>query len=126
MFKRFIKYSLIGCLTFLFDLLLLYVSVDVLHINYLLSVFCAFLIAVSVNYFLSRKEVFVGSGRGPVLGYLYFLTIISGGVVIMLGLMYLLVEIFQMDIFVARVSVAGLVGIFNFLMNDRFNFKMKT
>ncbi len=124
MIKRFWKYSLVGISTFLFDLLLLYIFTNLLNINYLVSIFLAFIIAVSLNYFLSRKNVFVGTKQGLARGYAYFLVVITFGVALMLVSMYLLVEMFSIDIFIARVLVAGVVGIFNFTVNDKFNFKM--
>jgi putative flippase GtrA len=122
--KRFVKYSVVGVSTFLLDLLLLYIFTDIFSINYLVSTLVAFLTAVSINYFICRRQVFSSSKRGIKDGYLYFLIIIFFGVIITLGLMYVLVDILNIYVLHARIIVAGFVGIFNFLINDKFNFKL--
>ena len=123
-FQRLLKYSLVGVTTFLFDLSLLWILTDFIHLNYLLAAFIAFFVAVSINYFVSRHKVFKSSERGLREGYLYFLLIVSAGVLIMLGLMYVFVSLLHLNILIARTIVAGFVGLFNFFVNDKFNFKM--
>ena len=123
--KRFLKYSVIGVSTFVIDLSLLWFLTDVAHVHYLLSTFFAFLIGVSINYFVSRRIVFKETSRGVKDGYIYFLGILICGVSLTLGIMYVLVNFTQLNILGARIITSGFIGVFNFLMNDTFNFKMK-
>lgn len=123
--KRFFKYSTIGVSTFILDLLFLWFLTAVMGIHYLFSTFLAFLVAVSINYFISRKVVFHETERGVGAGYMYFLGIVICGVSLTLGIMYILVNFMQLNIILARIVTSGFIGIFNFLMNDTFNFKMK-
>lgn len=62
-YLRFLKYSLVGIATFLLDLGLLFLLTDVFGWHYLVSVACAFLFAVTLNYIISRRVVFIGSER---------------------------------------------------------------
>lgn len=62
-FTRFCKYSAIGISTFVLDLALLVLFTDIFDIHYVISAGLAFLLAVSMNYSLSRRYVFVGSER---------------------------------------------------------------
>ncbi|MBP6924211.1 MAG: GtrA family protein [Candidatus Pacebacteria bacterium] len=121
---RFIHYSFIGAGTFAFDLLLLYIFTDVLSINYLVSVGIAFLIAVSLNYQLSRRFVFKGTTRKQAVGYLYFIIIALLGLLFVTGSMYVLVEMFGLFYLLARIIIAGLTGVWNYLINLFFNFKV--
>lgn len=121
---RFLKYSVVGVSTFLLDLLCLWFFTEKLQISYLIVVPTAFIIISSLNYFINRVGVFHSSVRGIREGYLYFLFIILSGSLIMVFLMYLMVDILYIDVFISRVIVAGLVGIYNFALNDKFNFKM--
>lgn len=121
---RFIKYSTVGAGTFLFDLALLYILTDVLHIHYLYSAGIAFLIAVSLNFILSRKYVFKGSARSTQVGYINFILIALIGLGMVVGGMYVLVSVFSVSYVVARVFLAGLTGIWNYLMNLYVNFKV--
>ncbi len=122
--RRFLKYSFVGVSTFLFDLGLLFVCIDVLHWHYLLATPVAYTIAVSLNYLASRRLVFAGTARGMRTGYVIFLLIsLSGMGFVTLG-MYLLITHTSVSYFGARVCVASLAGIWNYLMNLFVNFKV--
>lgn len=124
--KRFLKYSVIGVSTFIIDLSILWFLTDVLGAHYLFATFFAFLVGVSINYFTSRRLVFKETSRGLRIGYIYFLGIVVCGVTLTLGIMYVLVNYTQLNILEARIITSGFIGIFNFLMNDTFNFKIKS
>jgi len=121
---RFSKYFLIGFFTFLFDLFLLYFLTDFLSINYLISTGLAFLIAVSINYYFSRRFVFSKTTREVNQGYCIFLGITGAGLIIVVLLMAILVERTNLDYLSARVIVAGIVGVCNYLINLFFTFKV--
>ncbi len=123
--KRFLGYSVIGVGTFLFDLYLLNIFTNKLGWYYLQAVVASFLIAVSINYALSRHFVFKGTTRSVTAGYIYFLQIVLVGVLLTTGSVYILVEFTSLEPLQARVYTAGIVGVFNFLMNNFFNFKVK-
>ncbi len=122
--ERFLKYTAVGFSTFLLDLFLLYVLTDVFLINYVLSAGLAFLIAVSFNYFVSRKVVFSQTARPLVEGYYGFIAIAGVGVVVVMGLMFAAVSVLGWHYLTSRVLIAGIVGIWNYLMNLFFNFKV--
>lgn len=122
--KRFLQYSAIGAGTFAFDLLLLFLFTDILGVYYLISVAVAFLLAVSLNYHLSRRFVFKGSKRSQVGGYVYFIAIALVGMVLVTGAMYVMVELLGIYYLLARVVVACVTGVWNYLLNLFFNFKV--
>jgi putative flippase GtrA len=122
--KRFLHYSLIGLGTFLFDLALLFLFKEVFSVHYLWSAGSSFLIAVSINYLLSRHFVFRGTERSQVRGYVYFIAIALSGLGIVTGALYVLVEFFGLHYLLARVLIAGLSGIWNYSLNLFFNFKV--
>lgn len=110
--------------TFLFDLALLFLFIDVLHIYYLLAAGTAFIIATSINYIISRHHIFPGSARPAHHAYLFFLLIGGVGLLLITTLMYLCVDILQLHYLVSRVLIAGVVGWWNYLMNLYVNFKV--
>lgn len=123
-FIRFFKYLKIGVSTFFLDLLLLYVFTDLFVINYLISTGVAFIIAISINYYFSRKFVFTKTLRKVDHGYYTFLLISGTGLFFVLILMAFFVEILSFDYLLSRVLVAGFVGMWNYLMNLYVNFKV--
>lgn len=121
---RFLKYMSVGVSTLSFDLLLLVVLTEFLHVPYYLATPSAFLVAVTINYVVSRKHVFAGTERGLRTGYAYFIVFaLIGSAVTTLGVT-LLVTYAHLYYLVARVVVAGFVGIGTYLSNLFFNFKV--
>jgi putative flippase GtrA len=121
---RFLKYASIGVSTFLLDLGMLYVFTEFLHVHYLIASGVAFVIAVSINFLFSRHFVFKGSERSMKAGYVIFLMIAGTGLLLVVGLMHVLVGILGFPVLVSRVGVAGVVGVWNYLMNLFVNFKV--
>jgi putative flippase GtrA len=121
---RFIKYSIVGTSTFLFDVLLLYLLVEVLMVQQVLASAVAFIIAVSINYTFSRRYVFKSTLRSVKVGYLNFAIIAIAGLLIVTGGMYVLTTIWSVHFLTARVLVAGVTGFWSYLMNLYVNFKV--
>jgi len=122
--KRFLKYTTIGTSTFALDLGLLYLFNDYLNYNYLFSAGAAYLISVSINYYVARKIIFNKTKRRFSRGYYYFILITGIGLLFVVALMALLVEVFNLNPFISRILIAGVVGMWNYLMNLFFNFKL--
>lgn len=121
---RFCKYSSVGVSTFLFDLALLYVLVEFFQMQYLIATGAAFVVAITINYSLSRLFVFSETVRPLQSGYIIFLLIAGMGLVWVTGLMYLFVGIFGAPLLISRIVVAGIVGMWNYIMNLYINFKV--
>jgi putative flippase GtrA len=121
---RFLKYASVGGSTFVFDLFLLYLLIDYFKIYYVLATAIAFGVAVSINYFLSRRFVFKGTLRSVHEGYGIFILIALVGMGTVTGLMMLFVEVFHMHYLPARIIIASIVGLWNYFMNLYVNFKV--
>lgn len=121
---RFLRYTLVGGSTFLFDLLLLFVVTTYAGVPYYLATPGAFLIAVSLNYLISRRFVFRGTTRRHRVGYSVFIGIaVLGALLTTLGVT-LFVTYAGLHFLVARVLTALVVGMGNYLFNLFFNFKV--
>lgn len=121
---RFLKYTLVGVSTFLFDLALLFVLVDVLGTDPVIAAGLAFVIAVSINFLISRVFVFKGSTQGFKRGYVNFIIIALIGLLIVTAGMYVMTVLLSVNYLFARVVVAGFTGCWNYLMNLFVNFKV--
>ncbi len=121
---RFLRYTLVGGSTFLFDLALLYLITTYAGVPYYLATPGAFLVAVSINYLVSRRFVFRGTERGHALGYSYFITAALGGAAVTTLGVTLLVTYVGLYFMLARILIALLVGTMNYLFNLFYNFKV--
>lgn len=121
---RFLKYMTVGVSTLSFDLVLLYSLTEYAHVPYYLATPGAFLVAVSINYVVSRRLVFRGTARKVHTGYAYFIGVaLAGALITTLGVT-LLVTYVGLYFLVARILVAGFVGIGTYLTNLILNFKV--
>jgi len=122
--KRFFRYTAVGVSTFLFDLSLLWTQIEVIHVNYLHAAISSFLIAVSVNYFLSRRWVFKGSARRLATGYLYFFKTAVAGAVTTGFLMWAFCSATNGPYLLIRIVIAGIIGMGNYLIHLYLNFRV--
>lgn len=121
---RFLKYALVGGSTLAFDLLLLFLVTEKLGVPYYIATPGAFLVAVSINYLISRTFVFRGTKQGHRVGYMFFILIaLAGASITTFGVLLLVTYAHQYYLF-ARVLVACFVGMANYLLNLFFNFKV--
>ncbi|WP_163350404.1 GtrA family protein [Desulfovibrio sp. JC010] len=121
---RFLRYTCVGGGTFLFDLAMLYLFTDGFGWSPVFAAGLAFFIAVSLNYYISRRLVFKGTTREFKQGYLGFLLIAGTGLAIVTGGMYIMVDIFKWQYIISRILVSFVTGMWNYLLNLYVNFKV--
>lgn len=122
--RRFLRYAVVGVSTLTFDLILIWVLTTFFLVPYYLSTPIGFLVAVSINYFLSRRFVFHGTERPIHHGYAYFILMALVGAALITFAVTLLVIYVHLYYLLARVLVAGVVGIANYLGNLHLNFRV--
>lgn len=122
--RRFLRYAAVGVTTLAFDLLLLAAVIELGGVPYYAAVPLCFAIAVSINYLISRRHVFHGTKRGFHAGYAYFLLTAGMGAVLTTSGVAFLIEFFGVHYLPARLGVAGVVGMANYLFNLHFNFRV--
>lgn len=122
--KRFGKYATTGFLTFLLDLLLLFILIDLVSVYYILASVLSFMIATSLNYFLVRSYVFSQTERGIKSGYAIFLSMSGIGLFIVSIGMFVSVELLSVHYLIARGFVVAVVFLVNYFLNLHLNFKV--
>lgn len=122
-FIRFGKYMTIGGTTFGFDVLVMFILIRS-HIAYPVATFTAFLLAVSVNYLISRRYVFKGTTRSLKQGYINMMATAVMGALLTSSLTIVAVQFLELGSLAARLPVAAVIGIGNYLFNLYTNFKV--
>ncbi len=122
--KRFLRYSAVGVSTLAFDLLVLYIGTSLLSIPLSISTPLAFLIAVTLNYFISRRYVFKGTARAVHHGYVFFIIGAALGALVTTSGVLILVSYLHLYYLVARLIISGFIGIANYLFNLYLNFRV--
>jgi len=120
---QFLRYTVTASSSFALDLALLYLLTEFLGIYYLISATIAFSISISVNYVTARSYAFEESTRGLADGYMRFVAIALGGIVMVILFMRTLVEGFGIPYLLARFLIGCFVGLWNYTMNAYWNFR---
>lgn len=122
--SRLAHYVFFSTIIFAMELGMLYLFTNVFGIYYVTSAGLSFVIAVTTNYFISRWYVFLDSSQSIVKGYIYFLLISAFGLGAVTSLMYVSVEYLGLNYLISRIIIAACVGMWGYLMNLYFNFRV--
>ena len=120
---QFVRYTLYGSGAAIVDISILWTSVEIFGIHYIIATVVAFVAATILNYVVFRRFVFDGTKRNLYSGYLYFLSFATIGMVITVSCMVFFIEVIHLGIISSRVTTAIIVGFWNFSMNYFLNFK---
>lgn len=120
----FVRFLIIGALSLIFSLLLLYVLVEWAGMHYLGATVVVFISANLISFalnkyrnFRTRNEYFFGEmGR-------YYLVMLSS-LLLNLLLMYVLVDVWELWYFLAGIVSAIVLTVYNFLLHVYFSFRV--
>ncbi|MVW56068.1 GtrA family protein [Sphingomonas sp. MAH-6] len=112
----------VSCMTFLFDLVLLWGLVR-LGWGKLEAAAFGFVVANTIHYALGRTWIFAGTERGLTSGYAYFLINAALGLAITVTLYAAFLDYTPINYIVARVLVSVFAGLAVFLLNAILNFR---
>lgn len=115
--------TVVSCCVFVFDLILLWVLVEVMAMGKLPAAALAFVVANSIHYAFCRIWIFPGSGRAMASGYIYFFVNAGIGLTVTLVLFDLFMAAAGMEYMIARVIASVFAGLTAFLLNAVLNFK---
>jgi putative flippase GtrA len=119
-----LKWIISGGIAFGIDILTLFILVDFFSVYYLLAASIAFFISASTNYFISRYFIFSETTSTVVTSYGKFISISCIGLIIIASLMYLLVDILNVHYLIARIFIAGTVGVSSYYVHKIFSFSI--
>ena len=108
---------------FLIGLGVLWVLVEKAGVDPVIATGISFLIANSIHYVFGRTWIFAGSERKVSTGYLLFLANAVVGLIVTVGLFWVLTHWTPMNYLFARVVVSVFAGLAVFVLNAAFNFR---
>lgn len=120
---KFIRFAFVGGLGSVTNLLIFYILADVLSFNYILVSICAFIIAVTQNYFLNHRWTFRDitlKTKPSMKSYLKFILVSLGGLGVKLTVLILILRFFKLPL---KVIAEGL-GIIAGMMINYFGSKL--
>ena len=108
---------------FLIGLAVLWVLVEEASVDPVVATGISFLIANSIHYVFGRTWIFAGSDRNLATGYILFVANAVVGLVVTVGLFWLLTTWTHVNYLVARIIVSIFAGLAVFVLNAGLNFK---
>jgi putative flippase GtrA len=120
--RSFSRYTMSGVMSFSFDLFLLWLFIDLLHIHYLSATIVAYVIAVSLHFFVSRTIAFSNTTTSLARSYPFFLAVSGIGLISVTVLMYVCMTYLPLHYYTARILVAIIVGTVSFFLHKHLSF----
>ncbi|KAA3436781.1 GtrA family protein [Rufibacter hautae] len=122
-FSQLIKFILVGGLCVVFDMLVFVVLFDFYHVNYMVANFSSTVLAILLNYLISKVWVFKAGKYSSRVEFLAFMFFSLAGLLINQGLIWLFVEKVALEPKSGKILAILLVAIFNFVTKKLFVFK---
>lgn len=115
------KFVVVGGLSFVLDFIIYFVLTNFLSVYYLIAGFFSFTLSLIFNYLMSMKFVFKSKDDlKKSHEFVIFATLSVMGLGLNLLSLYILVDLFKMNDLIAKVFVAGIVMVFNFVTRKIF------
>ncbi|SMQ69878.1 Putative flippase GtrA (transmembrane translocase of bactoprenol-linked glucose) [Altererythrobacter xiamenensis] len=118
-----VRNTVVSTGTFLLGLGVLWAMVEFAGVDPVIGTAISFLIAQSCHYVFGRTWIFTGSDRGLATGYALFLINAVVGLIVTVGLFWVLTHWTPINYLVARVIVSVFAGLAVFALNATVNFK---
>ena len=128
-YSEVINYLIVGVLTTIVSIVVYWTFTKVFHVNYMISNVISWIVSVSFAYITNKVFVFKSKCKNSteVLIEIYqFFKYRAFSLVIDVLLMYLFVEIFNIDDMIAKVIVQVIVIALNYIFSKLFVFKKKS
>ncbi len=121
LFNQIVKFVIVGGLSFVLDFIIYFVLTQFLAVYYLFAGFLSFTISLIFNYLMSMKFVFKSKDSlTKTTEFSIFASLSVMGLGLNLLCLYILVDLFSMNDLWAKIVVAGIVMVFNFVTRKLF------
>lgn len=115
------KFVIVGGLSFVLDFIIYYVLKNYFSVYYLIAGFFSFTLSLIFNYLMSMKFVFKSKDDlKKTHEFIIFVTLSVMGLGLNLLCLFILVDIYKMNDLIAKILVAGIVMVFNFVTRKIF------
>ncbi len=121
---QFFKFSFVGLMGTLINIIILYALTDGVGIYYILSAFFAYFVAMSFNFIMNKTWTFRERAR-YLIGrkYLKFFLVSLSALSVNLFFLYIFTEFFKIYYLISQVLAIGIALTINFLGNKIFTFQ---
>lgn len=123
LFKKFIKYSLVGIICTSLYFLSMFILVENLDTEPVFASTLSFIIMTFFSYILNKKYTFGGTYSHTQV--VKFSIVASIGFVLNVGIMYTIVSLLDFHYFIGELCTVLVIPVVNFLLNNYWTFNNK-
>ncbi|MCK9292602.1 GtrA family protein [archaeon] len=125
-YRRFIKYATIGLIGTAVDVILIFVLVHILQINYIVSAVFSDIARGFTNYNVHKKYAFKINtktfSKQNIISFIKYYSINITSVVIVFGLMIFFVEICNIEFILAKLMSDLIMNVYRYFGHSKFAF----
>ncbi len=118
---KFIRYSLVGCISTIIYFLSVFILVELFHQDPLVGSSLAYLIMTLISFFLNKTFTFGSDFSHQKL--LRFLIVSAIGFILNFSIMFLIVNVLSFHYAIGELVTILVIPITNFLLNNYWTFK---
>ena len=122
---EFIRFILVGGSVTFLDWILFYVLSIKLGIYYQLAIVMGFVIAMTVNFILSKTFTYRSKSKKIIKEYFIYAGISVISLICTMGLMFVFVELAFLDKMLSKVITTGIMLFINYLIHKNITFNKK-
>ncbi|MEQ2527385.1 GtrA family protein [Bacillaceae bacterium CLA-AA-H227] len=118
---KFVKYSLVGCISTLIYFLSVFIFVEIFDNEPVSASAISFIIMTVISFLLNKRFTFGSDFSYDTL--LRFLAVSAIGFTLNFGIMYLIVNVFSLHYVIGELVTTLVIPIINFILNNYWTFK---
>jgi putative flippase GtrA len=123
-FYEFVRFSIVGVINTLVNLIVLFVLTEFFGVYYLISAIFAFLAAVTNSFILNKTWTFRYNSKDSIhIKYIQFLVVSILAFIVNMIVLYSFTEYFHFHYMISQIIGIGLNLVINFLGNKLWTFK---
>ncbi|GAB3538535.1 hypothetical protein GCM10027443_33700 [Pontibacter brevis] len=121
--SQVVRFLIVGCFCAGVEFVLFALLVHLFGVNYLHANLASLLVAVLLNYLISRKHVFKSGRYSGKVEFSAFVLLSAIGVALNQYLVWCFIEQVELNVNVGKVLAIGLVAVFNYLTKKHIVFR---
>ena len=120
---KFLKFLIIGSLGYFSSIAMIYLMIDKLHFNYIISWQIAWFLGNLLTFYFNKNYTFQGKKKRFWSEIWRYYLVNSSSLFISLMGVYIMVDYFKIHYFIASIAISAALIFYNFILHKKWSFK---
>jgi putative flippase GtrA len=121
--EKFIRFSIVGGICALIDYSVYFLGYSIFGLHYMTALAFSVILSGTTNYLLNKHFTFKDKSKNYLKQVSRFILVAVFGIILNFALMFVFVDLVEINPLIARLATIILVWFFNFGMHSMFTFK---